>query len=410
MNRILRTLLTLALLIGVTSAASAQTQVDHTRLSTAITALSPTITLVAASGAVSGDFVYIEGELMRLGTNTTGTTWTVRRGLGEGATPARAHATTSILWTGSGEELGKQFNVNGTCTATQERFLPFINVKENRIFDCAGAGLWMERQRMSSNVESARANICPSAMLRCRDEFNQGYLVMQDDGTAKSLTDTEVNFVYGSPIGGLEYREEQNKTVSSWVTIDGQLDISADDTTASEGVEILFAGGDMGTAARDQVLEIGTNGGCFTAMVTIARPDMVTQLQFGWRQNEAFQDAALYTGYTRWGTVGLTTNNGAITSSQEVSSSTTTDVSGVTWANGERRAVKACINSSGVPTAYYTAASPDNEQPLFLPITMTNSGVTQTSGTGMIPFMTFLAAGTTDAGVTIQWVELSYTP
>lgn len=408
MTKTLRTLLALAALLGIPLAARAQTQIDHTTFSTAVTAASTSVTLAAASGALAGDFLYVEGEEMGLLRNTAGTTWTVRRGLAEGFTPARAHSTTAIVWTGGGGEFRPLANPQGSCTAITERFLPWINTKENRIYDCIGGttGTWMERR--TPNVQSA-LSLC-GGQLRCRDEFNQGYMVMMQDGTVKGLATTNVDFVYGSPLGPIEYREEQNKTVSSWLTINGNLDISADKTTANEGVEILFAGGDMFAAARDQVLEVGTNGGCIAAMVTIARPDMVTQFQFGWRQNEAYQSAAAYTGYAVWSTVGLTTNNGAITSSEEVSSSTTTDLSGVTWANGERRAIKVCLSSGGVPSAFYTAASPDNENPIYLPVTMTNTGVTHTAGIGSIPFLTFLAAGTTDALITIQWVELSYNP
>lgn len=393
------------LLTSMPTWAEAQTQVDHTRFSTAVTATQNTVTLVANSGTVAGDYFYADGELMQAETRGTGNTWRVRRGLGQGFVPARAHSTTAVVWTGGGGEF-KDFDVTGTCSQAIERYLPLINTKGNHVFDCSGSGTWMARSGDWTGVESART-VC-GGLMRCRDEFNQGYLIMQDDGTVKSLTDAEENFVYGSPVGPIEYREEQTKTVSSWVAIDGQLDISADDTTASEGVEIVFdASSDAGL---NQVIEAGTNGACFAAMVTIANVATVTQLQFGWRQNEAFQDAAAYTGYARWNTIGLTTTNGAITSSQEVSGATTTDLASVTWANGERRALKVCLSSAGVPSAAYTDASPDNEAPVYRWITMTNTGVAQTAGTGMIPFMTFLAAGTTDAGVTIQWVQIEYAP
>ncbi len=390
-----------ALMLALVPAASfAQSQVARTTFATAVTATATRLTLTAASNAAVGKFLFVEGELMPIEA-VSGTTVTVRRG---GTSP---HSTAVIVWVGGAAEL-PSYNVSGSCTATAVRYLPHINVKENRIFDCRN-GAWIERDTWRRDYPLSTTVLC-NGRNWCRDEFNQGYLVMQDDGTAKSLSDTEVNFVYGSPLGGVEYREEQAKTVSSWVTINGQLDISADDTTASEGVEIIWGGGASATAALNQQLEVGTNGGCIAAMVTIADISQVTQLQFGWRQNEAYVDAAAYTGYTRWSTIGLTTTNGAITSSEEVSSSTTTDLSGVTWADGERRALKVCISSAGRPTAYYTAASPDTDEPIWRPITMTNTGVVQTSGTGMVAFMTFLAAGSTDAGVTIQWVQIERAP
>jgi len=376
----------------------AQTQVDHTTFATAISGTATRVTLSAASGVVVGGFLFVEGELMPVEA-VSGATVTVRRG---GNSP---HSKSVIGWVGGAAEF-PSYSPSGSCTATTVRFLPHINVKDNKIFDCAN-GVWRERDVWRRDFPMATTDICLGRGW-CRDEFNQGYLVMQDDGTAKSLTDAEENFVYGSPLGAIEYREEQTKTTSSWVTINGQLDISADDTTASEGVEIIF--GASSDAALNQVIEAGTNGACIAAMITIADVSQVTQLQIGWRDNAAFADAAAYTGYTVWNTVGLTTTNGAITSSQEVSEATDTDLAGATWADGERRALKVCVSSAGVPTAFYTAASPDNEEPLYRPITMTETGSTETAGTGMIPFLTFLAAGTTDAGVTIQWVQLERAP
>jgi hypothetical protein len=403
MNRILRSMTFGALVLALAGTAFAQTQIDRTTFSTAVTAAATRVTLAAASGAAAGDFLYVQGEKIELTRNVSSTTWDVRRGLSDGATPASAHGTNATVWVGGGGEF-RTYDVDGTCSQSTQRYLPHINTRNQRIFDCGGNGVWLERSR--SLKDTGWASLICGGQLVCREEFNGGHLVMQDDGTVKSLSDAEENFVYGSPLGAIEYREEQAKTVSSWVTINGQLDISADDTTASEGVEIIF--GAASDAALQQVIEVGTHGACMSAMVTIADISQVTQLQFGWRQNEAFQDAAAYTGYARWSTIGLTTTDGAITSSEEVSSSTTTDVSGITWADGERRALKVCISSTGAPTAYFSAASPDNDAPIYIPVTMTNTGVAQTSGTGMVPFMTFLAVGTTDAAVTIQWVQLEY--
>lgn len=396
-------------LLGFPATTTAQTQIDHTTLDVALTATATRVDLAAASGAAVGEHLYIEGELIQLINNdgdSNDTTFGIRRGLANGFTPARAHPTTAIVWVLDPEE-GTSFNVQGTCTASNERFLPHINTEENRIFDCGANGYWLERAREIVNVESART-IC-GGRYKCREEFNGGQLIMQDDGTVKSLTDAEENFVYGSPLGAIEYREEQSKTTSSWVAINGRLDIDADGTTAAEGVEIVW--GSSSDAALNQVVELGTNGACISAMITVTDVSGVDNLFIGWRQNEAFQDGALHTGYDDWAVIGLQDNAGDLdVEDEEAAAGTQNDDVGVTWADGERRALKVCLSSGGVPTFWYTAASPDTEEPLYTQVTVTNTGDALTSGDGFVPFLAYIAQGTDDPGIRIDWVQLEYAP
>ena len=403
----------LAVLLGVPAVTHSQTQVDHTTFSTAVTATATDITLAAASGSSAGDRLFVDGELMQLtsAVNSSTTNWNVRRGLGEGFTPARAHSITAIVWVmDSGTDEGaRQFNVQGTCSTSTERYLPHINTKENRIFDCGATGYWVEREREIVSIPSANT-VC-GGRLRCRDEFNGGHSVMQDDGTAKSLTDGEENFVSGSPLGAIEYREEETKDAagtSSWLTINGDLDISGDNTTTAEGVEIIW--GATSDAGLNQVVELGTNGACISAMVTVADVSGVDNLFLGWRQNEAFQNF-VHTGYNDWAVIGLQDNAGDLDiEDEEAGAGTQNDDTGITWADGERRALKTCLSSAGVPTFYYTAASPDNEEPLYIRATSTNSGDALTSGEGFVPFLSFLITGTDGPNVTVQWVQLEYAP
>lgn len=396
--------------LGVPTVSHAQTRIDHTTFTAAVTATATTVTLAAASGSGAGDFLYVDGELMQISSavGSSTTQWNVRRGLGQGFTPARAHSTTAIVWVlDSGTEEGPRgFNVQGTCSLATERYLPHINTEENRIFDCASTGYWIEREREIVSVQQA-LSIC-GGRLKCREEFNGGHAVMQDDGTVKSLTDGEENFVYGSPLGVIEYREEETKTASSWVTINGQLDISGDNTTTAEGVEIVF--GATSDAALNQVVELGTNGACIAAMITVTDISGVDNLFIGWRQNEAFQNF-VHTGYDDWAVIGLQDTAGDLdVEDEEAGAGTQNDDVGVTWADGERRALKVCLSSAGVPTFYYTAASPDNEEPAYIQFTPTNAGDALTAGEGFVPFLSFLISGTDGPDVTIAWVELSYAP
>ena len=400
----------LAVLLFIPSAAHSQTGIDHTTFTAAVSATATDITLSAASGSSAGDYLYVDGELMRLTTavNASTTNWNVRRGLGEGFTPARRHPASSIVWVmDSGTQEGpRQFNVEGACTAATERYLPHINTKENRIFDCGGSGYWLEREREIVSVQSA-LTIC-GGRLKCREEFNGGHGVMTDAGAVKGLTDADQNFVYGSPLGIIEYREEETKTASSWVTINGQLDISGDNTTTAEGVEIVF--GATSDAALNQVVELGTNGACISAMITVTDISGIDNLFLGWRQNEAFQNF-VHTGYDDWAVIGLQDTAGDLDiEDEEAGAGTQNDDTGITWADGERRALKTCLSSAGVPTFYYTAASPDNEEPLYIQATSTNTGDALTAGEGFIPFLSFLISGTDGPDVTIQYVQIEYTP
>jgi hypothetical protein len=383
----------------------AQTAVDHTTFSSAVDGDDTVVNLTAASGATAGGFLFVEGEKMPI-QSVSGTAVTVRRGDGQGFTPARPHPTTAIVWVGSAEEF-KVYNVAGSCTATTERYLPHINTKENRIFDCKQS-LWIERNPARVNVHSAHI-VCPNGQLACREEFNIGLPVMQDDGTAKSLADAEVNIVHGSAVGPITYREEQAKTVSSWVAIDGVLDISADNTTTAEGVEIIVGNGTDPTL--NQTVEVGTNGACFAMMVTIADISAIDELVIGFRQNEAFADAVGYAGYGDWAVLGVVDTAGDIDAmDEEAGGGTQTDDIGVTWADGERRALKVCISSSGAPSFFYTDASPDREEPNYRQVSTTNTGDALTSGDGLVPFIAFLISGTDGPNVTIEWIELSYAP
>ena len=406
MNRILRNALLAVVLFALPGLAWAQTQIDRTTFSSAVSATATRLTLSAASGSVAGGYVYVNGELMQLtsAVNASTTQWNVRRGLSDGSEPARAHGTTAIVWVMGGGEF-KTFDPSGTCVATSERYLPHLNVKKNRIWDCAGNGLWMSRDGAEVSNYSQALLPC-GGKLKCREEFNGGHLVMQDDGTAKSVSDTEENFVYGSPLGAIEYREDVAKTTSSWVTINGRLDISADDT-AAEGVEIVF--GASSDAALNQVIDVGTNGACISAMVTVTLIAGVDEFHIGWRQNEAFQDTVAYAGYGDWAVIGLVDAAGDLDAQdEEAGGGTLNDDTGITWANGERRALKVCISSTGVPTFWYTDASPDQDAPIYRQVSTSNTGDALTSGDGMVPFLAFTAAGTTDAGILIDWVQIEY--
>lgn len=231
-----------------------------------------------------------------------------------------------------------------------------------------------------------------------REAFTQPLAVFEQDFTAKVLTDGGTMYVLGSPSGLITYREEQNKTASSWVVASNKLDITADNTTDNEGVEIYLGDGLL-TDASGWILT-GTTGGCFEVNFTVALIAGTDQFVIGWRKAEAFRDDNVYTGYADWSVVGINNVDGSIFSLGEVAGGgTLSDDSGVNAANGETHTLKSCIAAT---TRLATAFLDDNA------ITMTNSGVAKTAATVMNPFISYLqAGGAVDANIRINWWQIT---
>ena len=404
MHRMLNRLSGLAawlMIVGAGMPAQAQTAITHTTLASAMSATADRAVVASSTNLAAASFLYIDGELLEI-RSVSSTTATVRRGTA-GGTPAVAHASGAVVWVGTGVQFDTGAAIDAVagavCTASDFLYTPYIHTRSGRIFDC-DRSVWLERFPTQLTAPQS---------FSVRDLFDQGYTVMQDDGTAKSLVDDEDNFVYGSPLGAIEYREELGKTTSTWVTTAGVLDISADDTIDDAGVEIAFGAGEL-----DGWIVAGTTGGCVSASITVADISGTDQVQLGFRNNAAFPDVAAYAGLTVWNTVGINATDGSIVSSQEVSEATDTDDSAVNWADGETRALRVCVSSAGVPTAFYTAAytyaASVPDYPTWVAITMTETGSTLTAATALTPVLSYLAAGTDGPDVTINWVQLTRLP
>ena len=377
--------------------AAAQTTITQTTLSSAMTATSTTAVVASATTVTAGNYLYIDGELLSI-TSVSGTTATVRRNVG-GSLANSAHATNSVVYVGPGAAFDVSDVVVGSaCTASAQLYRPHINTRSGRFFDCE-QGFWFER------FPNDPVNV---ASFTVRDDFNRGYFVEQDDSTVLSVTDDEDNIVQGSPLGVIEYREEVTKTASSWTVTDNALLIDGDETD-DEGVEMLITSRELlGSFIA------GTTGGCIAGSFDIVDISGTDQLHIGFRDNAAFPDVAAYASLTVWSAVGINAADGSIVSSQEVSEATDTDDSGVNWADGETRALKVCVSSAGVPTAYYTdaytysATVPD--YPTWNAITMTETGSTLTAATDLAPFLSFMNATTTPGDVTVNWLEITRLP
>ena len=231
-----------------------------------------------------------------------------------------------------------------------------------------------------------------------REDFTRPLLVLATTAAgAKTIAATGTNYVWGSPSGLITYREELVKSASSWIVAANKLDISADNTTDNEGVEIYLGDGIVTDATS--WITTGVNGGCFTVNFTIALIAGTDQMLIGWRKHEAFQAGNVYTGYADWSVVGINNVDGSVFSLGEVAGGgTLSDDSGVNAANAGTYTLKSCISAARVPTAFLNGT----------PITMTNSGTAKTADIGMDPFITYLqAGGTIDANIRINWWEIT---
>lgn len=375
----------------------AQTYATNTTLSSAVSATAMTVTVASATGLTAGSYLYIDTELMQI-VSVSSTTATVRRGLAQGGSPASAHASGAIVWVGTGDVF-KTYDVAGACTAATQLYVPHINTKNGRIFDCEQS-VWMERHKDLVRVRD----------YTIRDSFDQGYDGRVAAGTAAAGADAEVVTWAGSPLGVVSMREEVAKTAYSFVVSDGVLDLSADDTVNNEGVEFVF---DAANSADQGWILAGTQGGCVEASFTVTLIANVDFLSIGIRQNEVMVDAATPASYTLYNLAGIYNSvDGSIFS---IETGATSDDSAVNWANGETRALKVCVSKAGVPSAYYSAAYTESQDhaifPTYVQIPNVSNGTTLTAGTQLVPFLTYLhSSGAGDAGVFVNWVQLTRLP
>jgi hypothetical protein len=213
------------------------------------------------------------------------------------------------------------------------------------------------------------------------ERFQRPHVLAATDWTAIDLGDGTTNYVLGGAMGVITYREEQNKTVRSWVENSTGLNLDADATVDNEGVEILLADG-VGATLGDGWFTTGTTGGCFEVTIQIGNISATDQVLVGFRQTEAFDAANDYTAYTNWAVIGLRTTDGAIVATGERAGggTLTNDATGVTWADGETKTLKYCISTARAVTAYVDGVA----------VTLTNSGAAMTTAINMAPFVSYM--------------------
>lgn len=120
----------------------AQTTVNSTTTTAALTATQQIIPLTSVSTMLATDQFWIDGESMVL-TDTPDTvalTAKVRRGAN--GTGARPHVSGAVVWSGPARRFSSNEAKGGACTASAEEFLPRLVVPSGNAYDCKN-GEWM---------------------------------------------------------------------------------------------------------------------------------------------------------------------------------------------------------------------------------------------------------------------------
>lgn len=135
--------LALAAVVVGSVPAFAQTTLNSTTTTAAVTATQQIIPLTsvtsisAGSRNVAGDLLWIDAEAMQVNAlDTVALTATVTRGVR--GTGGRAHVSGVVVWTGPARRF-YQNDVVGSCTAANEEFLPHINTTNGNAYQCSSS-------------------------------------------------------------------------------------------------------------------------------------------------------------------------------------------------------------------------------------------------------------------------------
>lgn len=150
MMKTFRTLILAAVLaLALTAPMAAQTTVNTTTLSAAVTKSQTQVTVASATNVAVGNILYVDREAMKV-TALSGTLATVRRGM-EGTAPA-AHVSGAVLYTAAPQYFYVT-EVSGACTSTEETALPHVSVTSGNIYVCA-SGTWKVFNRAGFSLSS----------------------------------------------------------------------------------------------------------------------------------------------------------------------------------------------------------------------------------------------------------------
>lgn len=134
-------LLALLLAIGAPVLLYAQTALNSTTLSAAVTLTTTQITVASASTIAVNDVLVVDKEAMIV-TAISGTTLQVKRGMI--GTDSAPHPSAALVYTGTPDKFGSGSRPpSGACTRSAELFLPRVVLPGGDVYDCTvGTGVW----------------------------------------------------------------------------------------------------------------------------------------------------------------------------------------------------------------------------------------------------------------------------
>lgn len=193
-----------ALVVGLlfTVSAAAQTSLNQTTLSTAVTDLTTRVIVVAsASGATANTTAaYIDGEFLPI-TAVSSTSLTVVRG--GGATRPRTHAASALVYIGPLVAF-TTVDPGGSCTSTAQQYLPLINISDGVAWNCVSSA-WQgfviapPQSYASPRTIVTGTTAAASAYTILPTDY---IVVLQSSGTASGSTATAVkSFTLPSHLG-----------------------------------------------------------------------------------------------------------------------------------------------------------------------------------------------------------------
>jgi len=152
MMKTFRNLITVLIAVVLTIPMAAQTTVNTTTLSAAVTKSQTQVTVASATNVAVGNILYVDREAMKVVT-LSGTNATVRRG--QEGTAAVAHASGAVVYTAAPQYFYAT-EVSGTCTSTDEIALPHISVATGNIYTCTSGGWTVTRRGGISATSRSR--------------------------------------------------------------------------------------------------------------------------------------------------------------------------------------------------------------------------------------------------------------
>jgi len=137
MGMIRKATLTVILVLACLGTALAQTTLNSTTTSAALSVTGQVVSLTSVTNISADDGLFMDREFMRVQScNTTALTCLVTRG--QQGTSARAHASGVVVYSGAYQRFTKAVPV-GVCTATAEEFLPRIVLPAGDVYQCSNS-------------------------------------------------------------------------------------------------------------------------------------------------------------------------------------------------------------------------------------------------------------------------------